>query len=472
MSAEKVRYTPLYLQVKEVLLNRITNNIYKPGDVIPSEATLAEDFGASVSTIRQALSILAADGVLVKKQGKGTFISEKKTRLRFFSWIGDREAGKRILLHTIKLFEKKYPRFDIEYIPTSYHGAKQELVKLITSGNAPDIVQIMAHWTGYFASMGALTPLDTLLKQENLDNRFYEKDLYGGMFRGTLYSVAWGLCPVALIANKHVLREAGVTLPASPMTLETFRAICQQIDQFYGQREKYSYALSVSSDKETDFLTMYAFLQAFKGGFITEQGESIVDSAANVAAFTWLREFVKSCRVFTSDILTIRERFAHNDIAFISDGPWMKYLLEDVTGREFDQDFVIVSNPVYREANSSSWNDNHALAICSQSPYAAYAATFIDALTNDAEIFRYYTSKTGLLPVNKISLDDPLYGADFFKGYTQQLAHATCINAQHAMFSRAMYFCMDAVKKILYEEADIEQELHEKAYYVKMLYSE
>jgi ABC-type glycerol-3-phosphate transport system substrate-binding protein len=292
------------------------------------------------------------------------------------------------------------------------------------------------------------------------------------MFRDRLYSVAWGLCPVALIANKHVLREAGITLPASPMTLDAFRAICQQIDRFYGKREKYSYALSVSADKETDFLTLYVFLQAFKGGFITEQGDIIFDSAENVTAFTWLREFVKNCRVFTSDILTIRERFAHNDIAFMSDGPWMKYLLEDVTGREFDRDFAIVLNPVHGDSHSASWNSNHALAICSQSPHALYAAKFIDALTNDNEIFRYYTSKIGVLPVNKAYLEDPLYDTGFFKGYTQQLAHAVCINAQNAMFTRAMYFCVDAVRKILDEEADIEQELHEKAYYLKMLYRE
>ncbi|MBD3307551.1 extracellular solute-binding protein, partial [candidate division KSB3 bacterium] len=331
---------------------------------------------------------------------------------------------------------------------------------------------IMARWTGYFAWMGALKRLDTLLNQDNLDKRFYEKDLYGGIFRDKLYSVAWGLCPVALIANKNVLRETGITLPDSPMTLDTFRAICQQIDQFYGQREKYSYALSLSSDKETDFLTMYCFLQAFKGGCITEQGEIIFDSAENVAAFTWLREFVKNCRIFTSDILTIRERFAHNDIAFMSDGPWMKYVLEDVTGREFNQDFEIVLNPVHSDSHSSSWNDNYALAICSQTPYAAYAAKFIDALTNEDEIFKYYTSETGLLPVNKSSLNDPLYDTDFFKGYKQQLAHAACIYVQNAIFTRATYFCMDAVKKILYEGADIEQELHEKAYYLKMLYSE
>lgn len=470
MDAGKVRYTPLYLQVKEVLFKRIMNNVYQRGGAIPSETMLAQEFGASVSTIRQALALLSAEGVLVKKQGKGTYISEQKTTLRFFSWMGERQPGKTILLSAIERFEQQYPMCVIEYLPTSFQSAKEDLLKLIARGSAPDIAQIMGAWTSYFASMGALECLDGLLSQENVHNRFYEKDLYGGMFQNKLYSVAWGLGPVALIANNNVLREVGVTLPDSPMTLDVFRTVCQQIDQFYQEKEKYSYALSISSDKETDFLMLYGFLQAFHGGFINEEGDIILDSAANVAAFTWLREFVKSCRIFTANLHTIRERFVHNDIAFMSDGPWIKYALEDLTGKEFEQDFRIVLNPVHGDTPSFSWNYNPALAICSQSSHKAYSAKFIEALTSGADIVHDFSRRTGMLPVRKQELDTPAYHTEFFKVYARQLEHAVCINAQNAMFTKAMHFCADAVRKILYEQVNIEQELREKTYYLNLLY--
>ncbi|GAK59558.1 putative bacterial extracellular solute-binding protein [Candidatus Vecturithrix granuli] len=466
----KVRYTPLYLQVKDVLLKRITNNVYQRGEAIPSEATLAREFGASVSTIRQALALLAADGVLVKKQGKGTYVSEQKTTLRFFSWMSEKEPGKAILLRTIERFEQKYPMCVIEILPNSFQTAKEDLVHLIASGNAPDIVQIMTHWTSYFAAMGALECLDGLLSQENVNSRFYEQDLYGGLFQNKLYSVSWGLGPFALIANKNMLREVGVTFLDSPMTLDVFWAVCQQIDQFYQEKEKYSYALSRSSDKEADFLMLYGFLQAFHGGFTNEAGDIIFDSTANVAAFTWLREFVKNCRIFTSDLHTIRERFAHNDIAFISDGPWIKYVMENLTGREFEQDFTVVLNPVHGDTPSFSWNCNLGLAICSQSPYKAYSAKFIEALTHDPEIVRDFSWRTGILPARKHELDTPDYHTEFFEPYTQQLEHAVCINAQHAMFTKAMHFCADAARRILYEQVDIGQELREKTYYLNLLY--
>ncbi len=60
MQEKRLAYNPLYLQVKDVLLKRIVDGLYPPGELLPSESRLASDFGTSVSTIRQALSLLVA----------------------------------------------------------------------------------------------------------------------------------------------------------------------------------------------------------------------------------------------------------------------------------------------------------------------------------------------------------------------------------------------------------------------------
>ena len=76
----------------------------------------------------------------------------------------------------------------------------------------------------------------------------------------------------------------------------------------------------------------------------------------------------------------------------------------------------------------------------------------------------------GHLHVNRDRLNDPLYENECFKAFREQLQHATVINAQNSMFEKAMVLCIDAVKKILFESSDIEEELSEKQYYLKMLY--
>jgi ABC-type glycerol-3-phosphate transport system substrate-binding protein len=471
MARDKGRSKPLYDQVKDRLLRRIVDGVYKRGEPIPSEAELAKEFGASVFTVRQAVSLLVADGMLIKRQGRRTFVSNQKTPLTFLTWLPETKQGEKILLDVIALFEKKYPSLSIEVLPTTYPTTRKDLLRRISTGNAPDVAHIVSHWTSYFASIGAFKTLEDLLAKENLENRLYDKDLGGGMYRNRLYSVAWGLCPIALIANKNVLRETGIERFGSPLTLDVFWQICKQIEQRYTHKNVYCYGLNFVGD-ETDFLRVYTFLQAFKGGFTNEHGEVLFNSKENAAGFRWLKNFIRECRVLFTDIYTIRERFARGEIAFISDGPWIKYALEDLTGEEFEKNFEVVLNPVESGDTSYSWNYNHALAICSQSEHKFHAAKFIDEITNDYEISNYYYTRVGHLPVNKTYLDDPLYNSTFYRAYQQQLQHAACINAQNTMFEKAMDFCIDAVKRVLFEDVDIQRELDDKEYILKILYTE
>ncbi len=472
-----VSYKPLYLQVKEILLQRIDEGVYPQEELIPSESGLAREFGTSISTIRQAISMLSAEGMLIKKQGKGTYVSHRKTTIRFFCWLGNTQRDesrqiRQLVQEVIALFHQKYPSIEVECLPAGTPFPKKTLLNLITSGNAPDVALIMTHWTSYFASMGAFTRLEPLLNQDNPANRGDEKDLSGGLYRKQLYSAAWGVCPVSMIANMHVLQQAEITLPELPMTLDTFSAICQRVDQWSQGQEKYSYALSLASDHEDDFLAIYPFLLAFRGGLTNTQGEIRFDSPENIAAFSWLRDFIKNCNVLQADISTIRKRFAQEAIAFISDGPWIKTYLEELTGERFEQNFRVVLNPVIQGKFSFSWNNNYALAICSQSQHPGQAAKFIDAMTNDEEICTYFSSRLGMLPVNKHFMKDPGFSSSFFRGYRQQLAHTACINAQNAMFAKAMSFCHDTVRQILEQGADIKQELKEKEKYLHLLYEE
>jgi ABC-type glycerol-3-phosphate transport system substrate-binding protein len=464
---ESVSYNPLYLQVKDIILKRLADGVYGPGDVLPSESRLAAEFGTSISTIRQAVSILVSDGYLVKKQGKGTFVSDRKITLTFLSWLGESRRGVEILSETIRKFEKQHPSMKIEVIPTTYPDTRKDLLRLITNGNAPDVAQIVSHWTSYFASMGAFVPLDDVLSPDNIQGRIYEKDTQGGMYRDKLYSVSWGLCPVLLIANKQVLRAAGIEQTLSSMTLDEFFETCRKISSSLPHR--FSYGLSISND-ETDFLRIYTFLQCFGGGFVNGKEEVIFNSPENAAGFQWLRRFIRENRVFMSDIYTIRKRFSRGEIAFISDGPWIKYLLEELTGEDFTRCFQAMVNPARDGATSYSWNYNHALAICSQSKNKMYAAKFIDVLTGDNEVSTFYYTKAGHLPVYASMLQDERYSRAPFNVFREQLKSSSVINAQNSMFEKAMVLCIDAVKRILFEGSGIDRELNEKQYYLKMLY--
>ena len=466
---DPVHYAPLYLQVKDKILQRIIESRQDAGSVIPSEQVLARTYGTSTSTIRQAINLLVADGILSKKQGKGTFITERKTTLTFLSWIGETPRGLAILEEVIRRFEEKNPTIAIQLIPTTFTDTRAELVRLISSGEAPDVAQIVSPWTTYFASMGALAPLETFVGEENLASRFPDKDLCGGTWNGRIYSVAWGLAPLALIANRRVLREAGITLDSARLELDEFADICRRISACCDGSDRYAYGLNVRHD-ETDFLRLYTFLQAFGGEFVDDAGQVLFDCPENIEGFRWLKELLHSCRIFTGDIYSIRDRFARGDIAFMTDGPWIKYILEELTGDDFDSRFMVVLNPARPGRESLTWNYNHALAISAQSRNKYHAGRFIDSVTNDPELSDYYFAATGHLHSNRSRLEAQGFTGDFFSSFRSQLANAKCINAQNPMFEKAMVLTMDAVKKILFEGVDIARELSEKEYYLNMLY--
>lgn len=68
----------LFDQIETDLKEKIKNGTYQPGHKIPTEAELIEAYGVSRITIRRAIEDLTKEGILTKKQGKGTFVQEKK----------------------------------------------------------------------------------------------------------------------------------------------------------------------------------------------------------------------------------------------------------------------------------------------------------------------------------------------------------------------------------------------------------
>ncbi|NCA24080.1 MAG: GntR family transcriptional regulator [Betaproteobacteria bacterium] len=68
-------YQPLYGQIKALLVNSLASGEWKPGEMIPSEVELASRFGVSQGTVRKAIDELATDNLLMRRQGRGTFVA-------------------------------------------------------------------------------------------------------------------------------------------------------------------------------------------------------------------------------------------------------------------------------------------------------------------------------------------------------------------------------------------------------------
>jgi GntR family transcriptional regulator len=89
---ETPAFSPLYRQIKGLLTRSLQDGEWRPGEVIPSEVELAARFKVSQGTVRKAVDALADENLLVRRQGKGTFVAthaEQRVQFRFLRLKAD-----------------------------------------------------------------------------------------------------------------------------------------------------------------------------------------------------------------------------------------------------------------------------------------------------------------------------------------------------------------------------------------------
>jgi GntR family transcriptional regulator len=92
-------FQPLYQQIKGLLTKSLISGEWAPGTAIPSEMELAARFGVSQGTVRKAIDELAAENIVVRRQGKGTYVAthtEDAAKFRFLRMVAA-DGSKKLL---------------------------------------------------------------------------------------------------------------------------------------------------------------------------------------------------------------------------------------------------------------------------------------------------------------------------------------------------------------------------------------
>lgn len=78
MKSSKIVRLPLYAQIKDAILQKLSQREWKFDQPLPSESKMADEFGVSVGSIRHAVAELEDAGILIRRQGVGTFVRSYK----------------------------------------------------------------------------------------------------------------------------------------------------------------------------------------------------------------------------------------------------------------------------------------------------------------------------------------------------------------------------------------------------------
>ena len=166
---------PLYVQIKKRITDSLVGGLWHPGQSIPSEIELAQSYNVSQGTVRKAIDELAAEKILIRRQGKGTFVAshnEEHNQLRFLrltSSLGDKEK----LDNKLITFEKEKASNGLaKTLGINSVSTVVSIKRVLTFNEKPlilDLIKVPA------ASFRGLTPGKIIEKKGSM-YRMYEAD--------------------------------------------------------------------------------------------------------------------------------------------------------------------------------------------------------------------------------------------------------------------------------------------------------
>ena len=116
VSDKDLGFRPLYRQVRDLLVRRIADGIWQAGQPLPSESEIALDLGVSQGTVRKALDEMTAENLVVRRQGRGTYVArhdDARILFQFFKLVpdtGERSFPESRMLETvIGAYRKRRP---------------------------------------------------------------------------------------------------------------------------------------------------------------------------------------------------------------------------------------------------------------------------------------------------------------------------------------------------------------------------
>lgn len=197
--------TPLYLQARQYLLDLIEDGTFKPGEQLPSEADLAVQLGISRPTLREALHNLEQEGVIVRKHGVGTFVSQSTLVL---------ESGLEVLESLESQAHRLGLNTEVVQLVVSERPATEEErgMLLLSEDDAADVLdvdRVIAIKGESFAYLKDVVPL-TYLRQEDLGTQFSGSVLDVFLQQDVVLPVASQTQISAEGADKELAKRLGV----------------------------------------------------------------------------------------------------------------------------------------------------------------------------------------------------------------------------------------------------------------------
>ena len=238
-AAMSAQFQPLYMQVYDLLVARLSDGTWKPAQALPSEFELADQLGVSQGTVRKALNLMVSQSLLLRRQGKGTFVAEHTAESSLFRFFRYREpGGGRVTPQTkvISMHRRDARQHEIDALTLGSDVRVVEMIRLRYINDKPAIYEMVVQPLSVFPDID---------KFEELINSLYE--LYQTKFAISIVEVRDELQAVELTQEQAEYLNLSAGSPALLTERSSINIDGRVVEwsQAYCSTEHFVYSVSV-----------------------------------------------------------------------------------------------------------------------------------------------------------------------------------------------------------------------------------
>jgi multiple sugar transport system substrate-binding protein len=294
---------PIYVQLKKLLIQQMAQGQYGPGDRLPTEEQLCVLYRISRNPVNRALTELAEEGVILRKRRHGSFVNPEwqppqtaKESVRVVVPEGSWAA-------TLKTAAPPDMSLDIEQVALS--ELRQNLVRAVAEGRAPDLAIMDSVWVHEFAASGFLTPLDELdadWVRDEYERDFVEPFRSANKLDGRPVAVQAEADVAGIWYRRDDLAAVG---HQPPRTWDNLAAVGQALT-----RRGTSIPLTVPGGSAAGETATYCLLSllASNGASVLGRGYVTLDTSAATECLTFLGQLLSSGVIPAESVTYERER--------------------------------------------------------------------------------------------------------------------------------------------------------------------
>jgi len=404
---------PLYRQVAAVLRERIENGVFRPGERIPTEYELCDEFGVSRISIRQALSELVYEGLLSRRQGSGTYVQpELGLSARTIKVVVTEDPWVSPLEEAVASFNRDHPSAPL-HLHVELLGRPQlrrNILAAVGRGEAPDLALVDWPWVIEFADLHFLHAL------EDLDAKWvdeFRKDLFP-VFTGEEHAPLFGIQPEANVSvlwyRRDWLRKKGVTPPS---TWQELVDACIRLQRTANPSIVFCGGTIAG---ETATYQLLPFLWAAGARLLRDQDVGLGERA--IVALQFLVDLVHVHHVAPAEVAYFpwdqpAKMFAEGQVPFAVGGSYEKPLIQQLAGWDeetFEQRVGYMPIPAPAGSTPTTLTGGMAFVVFRQSLHPRQAFEVVKRIASPV-IMRAFCSRSGRCPT-RVSAAKSLHPVD------------------------------------------------------------